>query len=164
MIAALSIIGGLLNRWRGGWGPNPFGSGTTIRRVLFSVATAAWATVLLGASWWAPVFALAFWVGLMPGWGRWMDLGRNNGEWDWDFAMLSLRGLFLTALPAVPLYFWPGHDLSATLLFAGCGLFMGVCYELAYRIPSRVKNFQRGPELGEVVFGTWIWLVLALVL
>ena len=41
--------------------------------------------------------------------------------------------------------------------FALTGFGMGVVYEIAHHIPSKIKGLNRGPELGEVLFGAWVF-------
>jgi hypothetical protein len=151
VIWLLSIIGGLLNRARGSHViPLPHG----VKRVIFALATGGLAYGL-GIEWhWAAGVAAAFYGGLLPKWGVWMDLGRVQGAWAADMALLSLRGLILTLPGGLMLTYAEGWPF---LLYALSGGMMGVCYELGWRIPSKLPNFEAGPPLGEIIFGTAVW-------
>ena len=151
MIWLLSLVGGLLNRARGSGAVPP---GHQVKRVVFALATG---TLLyyVGAPWeWASGAAVLFFLGLLKGWGQWMDLGRISGRRLEEGLMLSLRGLWLTGLAGGPLVYVVGLDF---LPFALSGLAMGPLYELAWRIPIKWEHARQGPPLGEILFGTAVW-------
>lgn len=187
-LIALAIIGGLLNRWRGGW---LLGPGATGRRMILAAATTAWVLALLqsGANTEAALFASCFWglsyLGWVPGWGSYMDMGRSGkpdneflrpllnlffadtgNNLARDFAGMTIRGLVVTAPAGAVLAYW---YLTAGLIYAASGLAMGAVYWLAWKVGEagmfgvkfwRVKNFEAGPPLGEFLFGTWVWTAL----
>ncbi len=159
-MVALAILGGLLNRWRGGWLPGP---GNTVRRLVLAAATTAWMlallrpeidkdAVLLAGGFWALSYA-----GWVPGWGKWMDMGHMGGTVANDFLGMTIRGLVVTGGAGAVLAYW---HLQAGLIYAASGLAMGAIYWLSWKAWDagwRVKDFQGGPPLGEVMFGTWLW-------
>jgi hypothetical protein len=156
MIFAVPFISGFLFRLRGmhhSW------LGTQGARFMFwCIPMALLSYLLFNLPVWAgAVSALAYWLGLivMP-WGKWFDLGHNNGKFWPDFFFLSLRGVFVTA-PA-GLLIWYFSPLG--WVFALCGIMMGVCYALGWKLPTMANWLNRGPELGELIFGSWIGFVL----
>ncbi len=161
---ALALIGGLLNRWRGGW---LLGPGNTGRRMILAAATTAWMlallqpeidkdAVLLAGGFWALSYA-----GWVPGWGKWMDMGHMGGTIANDFLGMTIRGLIVTGGAGAVLAYW---HLTAGLIYAASGLAMGAIYLaswLVYDISGKWRGFA-GTVSGEFVFGTWIWGALYL--
>lgn len=164
--AAVVPIGGCLNRWRGGLELFDLPVGLGKKRVLYCVATALYAAFV-----WAVVaervpgsavlaFVAPFALLMLPGfwipWGRFMDLGRVRGDRRLEFVALTAIGLVVTG-PA-GLVLWLGYGSP---WFALSGAAMGLLYELAWRTPNLAPGLDRGPPLGELYFGTWLWAVLA---
>ncbi len=178
---AFAIIGGLFNRWRGGWLPGFLGD-QTVRRMVFAAATTVWMLILLRPeiNKEAVLLALLFWAlsyaGWVLGWGSYMDMGRS-GKTDneflriplnlffedtidnlkRDFVGMTIRGLLVTIGAGIALaywYLWPG------IMYAISGLVMGIIYWLSWKAWDagwKVKGFEGGPPLAEFVFGIWLW-------
>ncbi len=160
LLASPALIGGLLNRWRGGWLPGP---GNTVRRLILAAATTAWMLTLLrpeiGRE--AVLLALSFWAlsfaGWVPGWGKWMDMGHMGHTVRHDLIGMTLRGLVVTGPAGAALAYW---HLQAGLIYAASGLAMGAIYLASWAFydhtPVRWRGFG-GTVGGEFLFGTWIW-------
>ncbi len=152
-----AIVGGLLNRWRGGWLPWP--ESHNARRFGLTLALTAFV-----AYWtldpFASAAALLLFPGLLPGWGRWFDMGRVQD--DDDLLGLTGRGMVLTAPTGLALALL-GHGPWAMV----CGGLMGPTYWLAWWIHDRVdlrrNSFLDGPtSLGEILFMAWVFAVVGL--
>jgi hypothetical protein len=144
MLEPLAIlIGAVFNRVRG------HGVWTT------DFSRAQWAFAMMGVCMWLFGIvpgAITFAAWLMPTFlGRYgaIDVGRNEGSRLEDFGKLSALGLAHTIPAGVLLMIWA--DAPAWLPLTG--LLMGACYELGYRLPSRLPFLRRGPEVGEFLFG-----------
>lgn len=168
-----SLVGAFLNRVRGGFGLDlpkwvRLGAlGVAFALLAYTPLTWGWADAGLRV-----LAGILFGVMWVFGWGSYTDLGRNElgylddvecMDWlvgreqeDWGFisrwvrdaAGLMLRGMMITA-PAGLL------TLNGDFVFSGAGMLL--CYELAYHIPSKIKGLNRGPELGEALFGAWVF-------
>ena len=84
MFITLVILGGLLNRWRGGW--SILKAPHQVRRLVLSlVPTFALHYPFFevtGWSWSMLASYILFWVlGIIPGWGSWMWCGRAKDSW-----------------------------------------------------------------------------------
>ncbi len=183
-LIALAPVGGLLNRWRGGWLPG-FGGATTRRLILAAATTAfmltlaqpalVWETALLAGAFW-----LLSWLGWIPGWGSYMDMGHMpDGDNEFlrplldlffdgteasvtrDFVGMTVRGLVVTGPAGAVLAYW---YLGPGLVYALSGLAMGAIYLLGWKIYD-AGGFSAGgwaKEYGgtvanEFMFGTWLW-------
>ena len=60
-------------------------------------------------------------------------------RWQREVVGMSLRGLVQTVPPGLLLFYY-GYGYQ----YAACGLSMGVLYDLAWRIPSKIDNFEQG--------------------
>lgn len=131
-------------RFRGGW-LHFIKRGTTTGRLLFALACGL---LFLPNYPLASAFAMGIFLAcLFPLWNS-IDLGRIEGNAWKDRLMLSVRGLLYSAIPA-----FLAFPFGFPLWFALVGLLMWPLYELGWKIPSRIKGFERGPELGEAFFG-----------
>lgn len=159
-------------------------TGTTGGRLLWSalasfcvVAACNWSPLAIGV---APLL----FVGVLLGWGSWMTLGREATEtnetldywigdpvaglmwwlfpsrvhYAYQLAMMTIRGLLITAPAGVYLLFLVGWS---ALPFTLSGLLFGLCYEIGWRIPSRVPHLEIGPPIGEILFGAVVGLSIA---
>lgn len=86
MIIILSILGGLLNRWRGGWEIRYLDKiPHQVRRLIVCLIPTI--ALLLPfrdcVSWWVwPIsYFLFLIIGLIPGWGSWFFIGRAPDSW-----------------------------------------------------------------------------------
>lgn len=147
--AAMRLRGSdLWNKWTG--------TGTTGGRALWSVVVGAciWATY---PSYLTLLTIPLLFAGAVPGWPGSIDLGRNEGTWGKDFALMTVRGLLFT-FPAGAYMAWlvdPSY-----LVFAFSGALAGVLYEAAWRIPVKYEHLRQGPPLGEFLFGVAVGLSL----
>lgn len=152
---ALVPVGAILFRIRGGL--FDLGS-TTVGRLIWSVGMAM-LVVIASVDWRAIALAPALFVGcVLPWWGS-IDMGRNEGSRALDALLQTARGV-LWVIPAVGVILWIDGRLGAALV-AVSGLLCAPAYELGWRIPSRVRGFAQGAELGEVFFGAAIGAGLA---
>ena len=171
------LLGALLNRIRGGF---LLDLPKAARLGLLGLACALFVETPLDPGWadsalrlLAGVLFGAMWV---FGWGSYMDLGRNPrgylddvecldwlvgreeegggfvNRWIRDAAGMTLRGMMITVPAGIV-------TLNGDLFFSGVG--MALCYELAHHVPSKIKGLNQGPELGEALFGAWVfyWMV-----
>lgn len=99
----------------------------------------------------------AFFIGTVLPWWHSIDLGRIEGNTASDYALNAIRGLCFTAGAGAVLWYL-GLPWYAGLV----GLLCPLCYLIGWSIPSRVKNFQQGPELGEAIFGALVGATFAL--
>jgi hypothetical protein len=95
----------------------------------------------------------------MPGWYGSLDLGRRECDTAKDQAIMAVRGLAWTILPA--LVVWQ-FDVGNAIALLVAGLACLLLYELGYRTPSKIPYLRQGPEVGEVFFGAAIGLALTL--
>lgn len=164
MIYILQIIlGGVLFRLRG----MDLKLSTTINRLIWAVPVGVILFLRNQPNWewyyqglYGLGLILSLWLGLIiTGWGKWFDLGTQEGDPMEDFVSLSMRGLLNTLFAGILII--PFSFLSG-FLFVFSGAFMGVCYWLGYKVPTIDKRFlNQGTEIGEVIYGS---LVLALVI
>lgn len=160
-LLAFAPLGGLLNRTRGGlfgdWiRANIFeGYGTQSGRAVFAIGTALYALLLtehalaIGVA--APIF-----VGLVMGWWKSGDVGRDGDRSRLiEGLIMTGRGLIMTA-PAGAYLWWLGHGYG----YAFAGLALGLCYELGHRTPTIGPQWERGMPLGEFYTGCWLWIAL----
>ena len=162
-LIALAGLGGALNRVRGGlWGDwirsNLWGGyGTTGGRLVFAVSTAVGAA-LIAWDWRLLALAATLFAGLLMGWFKAADLGRDGDRSRLlELALMTGRGLIMTA-PSGALLFWLGYSPW----FGAAGLALGLLYELGWRTPTIERSFGRGMEIAEVYNGAWIWVALSL--
>jgi hypothetical protein len=177
----VAVGGGLLFRFRGGL--IPVGS-TTLARAIWAIGMAAGAAALL-LNWKLLAIAPCFFAGVLMGWGSYTDLGRmtktdnetlrpvvtwldsliddKRDDFSYDCIGLVVRGFILTAPVGAYLQF-SGDKQGWMYCFAG--VLMACSYIIGWAVPSRIKGFQQGTEVGEVVFGaalaTTLYAVLVL--
>jgi hypothetical protein len=151
-ILASAPAGAILFRVRGGLIP---GIGTSVSRLIWSAGMAGFAVAAHG-DWWLASLAPVFFLGCIFGFPACIDLGRNEGEFRKDFALLTLRGLWFT-LPCAPLLWWFGHGWW----FGFVGLAMAVLYEAGWRLPD--FKYLRQTEKGEALFGALCGVALCFV-
>lgn len=179
LLPVLFAAGGFANRMRGGY-PNLHS--TSLGRLAFALAFGVVAFLRYPEGYgFIASTVVAVYVGSIMGWSTYMDLGRNpNGyldrgniiddivgkeikgatffaRWCRDFLGLTIRGFGLSLLIGIVPWIW---GIDSTFIFAG--LSMGLCYEMGFRLPSRRKNFQTGPELGEFIFGGYLFVAFYL--
>lgn len=154
-LAALPLLGAVLFRIRGGWLGLP---STTLGRLAWSCGMTA-GVVALSLDWWLLGLAPALFVGCVLPWWDSIDLGRNEGNAWRDGLVMTARGLAWVA-PAAALLAW--REGWPALGLVAAGLACWPAYALAWRVPSAVPGFARGPELGEVAFGFLIGAAFAL--
>ena len=140
----------LANRIRGGLFPT---GSTTIARAIYSAALTGAALVSTGPDWWLAFLFPAFWLGAILPWFDAIDLGRNDGSFWPDFAILAARGPAWTA-PAAGVLYGLDHDHWWIVLIAG--LACPVAYALGWTIRSTRRGAHTGPELAEWIFGAVI--------
>lgn len=142
-VIAGTILGGFGFRFRGGMFANGLPHWVTRGAwSLSAVVVPALTTPMLILG--APLLFL----GTLIGWFSSIDLGRIEGVAWRDYLMNAIRGLMFT-LPILPLLWY----LGITLWPAFIGILCPLVYELGWRIPSKIKNLQTGPEIGELLFG-----------
>ncbi len=154
---AAFVVGGILNRWRGGWLAFPASHNARRAGLTLGLAIVVFATTRSPS---AAAAALLLFPGLLPPWGEWFDMGRM-GEDD-DFWGMAGRGLFLTAPMGVAfdlLGYGPWIIVS--------GVLMGPIYWLAWwahdLIGLRRNSFIDGPtSAAEIVFMGWVFLAVVL--
>jgi hypothetical protein len=153
-VAAAALLGGFLNRVRGGLWRLP---STQAGRAIFAFGAGAVAGLELGEPW-ALAVAPCLFLALLPGWGEFTDLGRMGGDPLEDAARLAGRGAVLGVAMAGPVYLAQGSPWPVL----AAGIAMPACYELGWRTPIEATGFARGPEIAEVYFGAAIFAALAL--
>ncbi len=141
------LLGGLLNRWRGGW--LAFPPSHTLRRLGLTLALVGLVGAKTGDPY-ATAAALLLFPGLLPSWGRWFDMGRMGK--DDDLLGMTGRGMVLTGLLGGALALL-GHGPWVML----AGATMGPIYWLAWWIHDKVGlrrgDFLDGPtSAAEFVF------------
>jgi len=178
-----SIIGGITNRIRGGL----FGIPLTLGRILVAFSFAEMMTIILNNWKVGCLSGLGLFMGLLNGWGSFMDMGRNtiqynkdnppiswivgkednskpfHQRWKRDFIGMSLRGVLLF-LPISILLYLPTNIPFWSCLF---GLPMSIFYEIEARLYERgltesTRNWRNliGAEffMGVYTFAMWFWL------
>lgn len=182
----LALLGGLTNRIRGGLFNLPLTFGRIIHSVPFGVVMGA-----LLNGWLSGVLAaIGLFLGLLNGWGSFMDMGRNTIQynkdnppicwivgkedntkpfykrWRRDFIGMSLRGVWLY-LPISLLLKLNTHIPLWTCLL---GLAMSVFYEIDAQMNDRgLSEFTREWRKligSEFFFGTYtygVWFILGTV-
>lgn len=128
------------------------GTGATGGRLLWSL-TASLCLMASGGGIWGLAAAPILFLSAIPGWPGSIDLGRNEGDWHTDFAFMCMRGAVFTAPAGLVLIITAGSEF---IPFAISGLFAGICYELAWRLPVKWQYLRQGPPLGEAFFGAFI--------
>eukprot|EP00054_Salpingoeca_dolichothecata_P007936 m.45415 g.45415 ORF g.45415 m.45415 type:complete len:382 (-) comp17400_c0_seq1:132-1277(-) len=178
----LAAVGGLLNRARGGWltlDPLTYWQRHILGRMIMAVPTGALCSLVSRKPFLGLAVGLATWASIYVGWGAYFSIGRDvngynsrSGCFDWllgrqeqswsferrwarDFTGMSLRGLVWTT-PAGYLIWLSGFGWE----YALSGAAMGVIYNLGFNINSTFPNFETGSPLGELLWGSWIWLGL----
>lgn len=176
MIESLFIIlGGFINRLRGGYPTLP---STFLAR---SVASLSWGLLLFylyGLWYLIPLGYIVFYLGIVNGWGTFMDMGRTTSlntdddppiywivgredntrpfwkRWLRDFIGMSLRGVWLL-LPTYLLLWYLGPISPWWPLY---GLGMSIWYELDHRIAE--LGWFRELLNAEFMFGMYLVGVL----
>jgi len=160
----MTLAGAFLFRLRGGW--PPLGS-TFLARITYAIGFAVGAA-LLAEDARMLVLVAPFYFGAIFPWFNSIDLGRNEGSWEKDAALMAFRGFIFAAAPALFFPFIFGVVWALNTLFdwhiylapihfgwwyAAVGFLCPFCYELGWRTMSTIRNFERGTPLGEVYFG-----------
>ena len=177
-LAAGFLLGALAYRIRGGL----FDLGHPWGRLLFAVPLSVVLVLPLFSMGWLTLCAMlvvtliaVYWITIL-GHGTYMDLGRNpeghldeperpiswligdeKPEWDarqrfcHNFCGLLLKGAMLGTFVAVPLAIVARDPSYIAFMVAAAS--MPLCYLAAWNIPSRIKNFEQGPALGEALYG-----------
>jgi len=101
----------------------------------------------------AAIALLLLYFAAIIGWPASIDLGRNEGTWARDFALMLARGLLFTLPAGAVMIHAQGW---AFLPFALSGLLAAPLYEIAWRVPVRWDYLRQGPPLGEFLFGAAI--------
>lgn len=127
----------------------PLGS-STAARLVFALAM----TYPVIYDWRLAALAPAWYLGSVLAWYKSIDMGRIEGTWLWDASKISLRGITWTILPVGVFYFF-GYEAWSLVL---AGFLCPLAYELGWRIPSKIKGLRQGPELSEVIFGSFLGL------
>lgn len=146
-----------MNRIRGGWlGPQiknliPFW-GTTVARLSLSLVVSL--PLFLFYSWYMVLLFIGlFYVGLVPGWGSWIYMGKPLE----DILALTGRGLIITVAAGIALKLY---------IFSLSGLSMGIVYYIANQINWDYvdidNNYWIGSDWGELLFGGVLGLALAI--
>lgn len=145
-VALSALAGAILFRVRGGmWlGHAPH----WLTRGLWSVSMAIIVGVATDNIVACAVTFPAFFLGTVLPWWHSIDLGRIEGNTASDYALNAIRGWCFTALSGGVLWY-----LALPWQIGFVGLACPLCYTLGWLIPSRVQNLQKGPELGEAIFG-----------
>lgn len=142
------ILAAFINRFRGGWMPT---GRTQVARAGFSAAM----SILFGLAtgdWFVALLLLPAWfLGCLAGHGDGMSMGRGKASWIWSAGDLFASGLANVGLVAGILwgfgYFWIPVVIAGALKW--------LAYEIGWRIPDLAPGFHRGPEMGEVMYGTF---------
>ena len=108
-----------------------------------------WVNLCYGAS----LFVGGFTGASLAAWGKY-DTKPNN----WDALKLTYQGLIFVLPVSVICAAFTLYFLAASVLLSG--LAIAPCYALGWKIPSKIKGFEQGTPLGEVLFGGAIGLVI----
>lgn len=142
-IMAFMLLGAFLNRHRGGLIPLRHGQ---IARANYSIGLSImlwWSTGDIMASALCPV---AFFLGSLAPNGDWMNVR------DRDEVFSGCVSGWINVAPA--LFVMIGFGSARWLPLFLIGLLKGPLYLLAQKTPDLdIKQFHRGPEMGEVLFG-----------
>jgi|GEM_PF-4396788 len=154
MLGAAFVVGGLLNRWRGGW--LAFPASHNARRAGLTLGLAVVVLATTGSPS-AAAAAILLFPGLLPPWGEWFDMDHDDDLWG-----MTGRGLILTA-PMGGAFDLLGYGPWIIL----SGALMGPIYWLAWwahdRISLNRNTFLDGPtSAAEVVFMGWVFLAVVL--
>lgn len=161
-----ALVFGLMYRWRGG-GFFPTHH-TQWTRAIYAVV---WSAILaLFIPWdWAVAAAPLVFLGELAGQGEGMWMGRDafhNSAWtgwkNWVRAAFDLSASGCANILGVSVILLLTGYHSGPLALAG--ICKPVAYEIAQHIPSKIKNFNSGPEIGEFLFGVMEGIGLALCL
>lgn len=125
------------------------GTGTTGGRFLWA-GVVSLCLFAAGAGWWSLAALPVVFACAVPGWPASIDLGRNEGTWQKDFALMTVRGALFT-VPAGALLVWQVGPQF--IPFALSGVFAGAAYELGWRLPIKWEYLRQGPPFGEFCFG-----------
>jgi len=172
------LIGGLTNRIRGGLFKLP---SLTLGRIIHSVPFGLMTGYLLN-EWLSGILAaIGLFLGLLSGWGSFMDMGRNTIQynkdnppiswivgkedntkpffqrWRRDFIGMGLRGVWLYLPISILL------QLTTFIPFWSClsGLMMAIIYEIDARMGD--KRITKYTQAAEVLMGCYtygVWFVL----
>lgn len=165
MIFLIMILGGFMNRIRGGWLNTGLSDilNAAAFGALYSALTLSWVGILAG---------IGMYVGSLSGWGRYIGyMGGIRGNWDthkgreevrwidrvlsksplsdrwWGFCGLAIRGLFWGAcIAALTLNPW-----------ALIGVTMPICYFIGISLEQVIRKIRGGFEYGEIIFGSVLW-------
>lgn len=181
-LLALAIVGGLLNRARGGW-LNLSQETSTAQNILphmmFGIITGSFVGMLGRRLKPGAVVAISTTFSLYVTWDAYVNVGRNEytyldsaGCFDWllgrdengfdftrrwtrEFTGMTLRGLLWT-MPGGYLLYHMGFGWQYALSGAAMGLF----YNFGWISDSTQYDFEYGPNYGDFLFGTWLYLSL----
>lgn len=153
------VLGGLANRIRGGLWSLP---STTLGRLVPSTLMGLFLVYLTNNWYLFPIGTLSWFIGLIPGWGKWYDLGRTANEkgfWH-DAAALSLRGLFILLPLVISLYGF--LDILAYGVLGG--LAMPLFYEPHWRLNEagylEETHWWRHIVGAEFLFGSFLFICI----
>lgn len=134
---------------------------TTARLTAWALPVTLCVMLWYSLSWYMLVLMfVAIWAGTLLPWYGGIDMARREGEWIKDAITMTWRGTLWCA-PMSMVFMLSGLWVPAVLCLA-TGSLMAVWYELAWRIPSQVSEFQSGPEMAELIFGCVLGLALVL--
>eukprot|EP00042_Codosiga_hollandica_P045095 m.453479 g.453479 ORF g.453479 m.453479 type:complete len:220 (-) comp56936_c0_seq7:3144-3803(-) len=175
-LLALAVVGGMLNRARGGWldlSSLSYASQHVLPRAVVGLTSGSLVGLLSRNSLLGIVIGITMWASIYVGWGAYMSvghstsdytsrtgcfdwlLGRDEESWDFtrrwvrEFAGMSLRGLMWTA-PGGYIMYHMGYGWQ----FALAGAAMGSIYSISFESPSTLINFSSGTEMAEFLFGS----------
>ncbi len=172
MIWLFVPVTGLLHRLRGSYlAEKWFGFGLGLARLLI------WSFPLSLLAWWLGYGGLVslcllatFFLGSVYGQPGHLNMGRIHGldgrleiertEWEADASAALMRGCCWVSYSAMVLA-CAGHSVAACVLFVA-GHLCPVAYELGWRTPTAMHEFERGAPWGEFYFGAVIGAALLL--
>lgn len=177
------IAGGILYRIRGGWLSLP---STFLGRMVFCVPTGLFLWYLSGVWYLAPLGTIAIFLGILNGWGTFMDMGRTTDlntdddppiywivgrednsrpfwqRWLRDFVGMSLRGVLICLPVGLLLMVMIGSSMWWIL----GGLAISIWYELDNQLMDKGLNENSTPwrnVIGaELLTGMWLFYLLTL--
>ncbi|PCJ56754.1 MAG: hypothetical protein COA65_10170 [Rhodospirillaceae bacterium] len=159
-IFVAALVGGVVGRWRGGWGGNAVPH--TIKRLALAVVLATFALAWTG-NFWVAGAALLIYPGFIITWGEWMDMARFRGTWSDDFWGMTGRGLLMTVFTGFALSL-----LSFGPWFMAAGILLGPIYAVSWFIQDNVgelhqNDFFDGPTaFAEILSTGWLFVALGL--
>lgn len=151
------LLGGFVNRFRGGWLGSQLGTGTQTARAIFAGIMGIFVALAYG-SWPLLLTVIAWEIGEFLPNGDYLGMTSV-----WQFAEATAVGLGNVCLVAVGIYFLDSHWTWWPLIIAG-GM-KGVVYYVAnYKLswwPTGIPGFSAGAEMAEFIFGAVLCLGIA---